>query len=468
MLVGVLVLVSIFGNAAGEGLKNRTHNGQLPLHQAFREAFSKEGVYREEYIDKIQLEYYKEGIDTNRWPFTNRGEELMASGKNPHNHNAEQVRQAITDAGGNPDDKSTLSEDVIFAAISILQNEDLGASGTGSLLQTGSGLDPNAGFAASAQYLSTGISMTTGSVAANTNVIAGLAGTVAQNTLAIGGLSSTVAVMSSVTGPTVAMAGALGVPIATVSSMALAGAFVGPMLGVIGIVYAAWPEEDVDPFFKVEERVAQMISQKFDAKRRKRLGDRLRRYIKQFSRCSQGWVADGLINLNGVTIPRWIVKEAQLALGEAGRGGDFIINGDKSRDMYAAPPCAGQLEGHMSLERDEWFKTDKGQMSGLFMPFANMHTQVLSMLTDHPYDDKMQWGESLKTTAAEYGDYMMTHLLKAWKAQVCRTMRLRYSMWTRVLEVRTCRVESHRAAKRRSRLLGQVQVWEMVRFLWRH
>merc|ERR1719162_1336106 len=30
-------------------------------------------------------------------------------------------------------------------------------------------------------------------------------------------------------------------------------------------------------------------------------------------------------------------------------------------------------------------------MGGLFMPFANMHTQMLAMLADHPYQDKMEW-----------------------------------------------------------------------------
>jgi len=62
------------------------------------------------------------------------------------------------------------------------------------------------------------------------------------------------------------------------------------------------------------------------------------------------------------------------------------------------------------------------------MPFANMHTQLLGLLADHPYGDDMQWGSALKATAAEYGVYMLDHLLSAWKAQVCRTMRLRHSV----------------------------------------
>merc|ERR1719198_1558706 len=95
---------------------------------------------------------------------------------------------------------------------------------------------------------------------------------------------------------------------------------------------------------------------------------------------------------------------------------------------YPAPPCMEELEGHMSLERDEWYDTESGQVGGLFMPFANMHTQMLSMLADHPYADKMEWRSTLRATAAEYGAYMLKHTLSAWKAQVCRTMRLRQSI----------------------------------------
>jgi len=199
------------------------------------------------------------------------------------------------------------------------------------------------------------------------------------------------------------------------------------MLGVIAMVWASYPDEDVDPWMQVESRVAHMINAKFDLQRRRRLGDRLRRYVKQFSRCAQAWVADGLVKLHGLSVPRWLVEEAKLAKGS----GDFsfnVNNGGKRLHNYPAPACTSELEGHMALERDEWFRTDKGQMSGLFMPFANMHTQLLALLTDHPYDDDMQWGSALKATAAEYGVYMLDHLLSAWKAQVCRTMRLRHSV----------------------------------------
>merc|ERR1719353_2429178 len=115
--------------------------------------------------------------------------------------------------------------------------------------------------------------------------------------------------------------------------------------------------------------------------------------------CAQAWVADGMVRLNGVSIPRWVVDEAKIAKGTQ----TFEFTFGKHQNV-ASPPCTSQLEGHMALERDEWFRTDGGQMSGLFMPFANMHVQLLSMLADHPFEDKMNWPASLKTSAAEYGD----------------------------------------------------------------
>merc|ERR1719253_617545 len=232
--------------------------------------------------------------------------------------------------------------------------------------------------------------------------------------------------MSDVTSPTVQLAGALGMPVSSVSQMALAGSFVGPLLGVVALTYAAWPTEESDPWLKVESRVGRMISNKFDAMRRKRLADRLKRYVKQFSLCSQTWVAQGLVNFHGLSLPRYLVDEARMLKGQ--QTVEFKMNFNKAKQQYPAPNCTAQLNGHMSLERDEWFRTDAGQMSGLFMPFANMHVQLLSLLSDHPYENQdMKWNDHLKTTSAEYGDYMLTHLLTAWKAQVCRTMRLRQS-----------------------------------------
>jgi len=399
-----------------------------PLHDAFVKAFLQEGFTKDQ-IKAVQLRFHQEGIDTESWPFTNHAEELLRSVSNPANSNAPKVVDAIKSAGGNADDAASITPIVALAAIKILENNQKIESS--SLLQADQD-DPvlyniatnAASNMGKTQLMGTQISLMTGSVASNTAAVGGLSAAVATNSAAIAGLSASVATMSQVTGPTVALAGALGVPVSTVASMALAGSFVGPLLGVIAIVYAAWPEEETDPWLQIESRVAKMLDEKFDAKRRKKLGDRLRRYIKSFAQCSQAWVGTGMVNFNGVNLPRWIVDEAQLAKGT----GNFDFTYTNDAHSYPAPPCIAQLEGHMSLERDEWFETVSGQMSGLFMPFANMHVQLLSMLADHPFDEVMEWDASLKTTAAEYGNYMLNHLLSAWDAQVCRTMRLRGSL----------------------------------------
>merc|ERR1719265_2361965 len=95
-----------------------------------------------------------------------------------------------------------------------------------------------------------------------------------------------------------------------------------------------------------------------------------------------------------------------------------------------APACMEQLEMHMSLERDEWMKTNGDSLTGLFMPFVNLHTQVQALLTDYPdmTHRAMKWDVTARQTSAEYAAFMLTHMLKAWKSQVCRTVRMRQSM----------------------------------------
>merc|ERR1719316_2052749 len=118
-----------------------------------------------------------------------------------------------------------------------------------------------------------------------------LSGSVATNTAAIATLTTEVAVLSQAAGPTVALAGALGVSVETVATLSLAGSFAGPLIGCILLVYVCWPQEETDPWLKIEARVARMINDRFDEERRKRLSSRLRRYIMEFSRCSHAWTA---------------------------------------------------------------------------------------------------------------------------------------------------------------------------------
>merc|ERR1740130_232753 len=119
--------------------------------------------------------------------------------------------------------------------------------------------------------------------------------------------------MGQVAAPTMALASTLGVSAGSVASLALAGSFVGPMLGVIALIYVAWPEEEVDPWMQMEARITQMIDDRFDAVRRKRLGNRLRRYIKQFAQCAKAWVASSMVKKHGMALPKWIVEDAKIA-----------------------------------------------------------------------------------------------------------------------------------------------------------
>merc|ERR1740138_1685352 len=116
-----------------------------------------------------------------------------------------------------------------------------------------------------------------------------LSGSVAANSAAIAELGAEVAVLSEIAAPTVAVANALGLSVGTVSTLALAGSFTAPVLGCLMLVYVCWPDEKNDPWWKMEQRVEQMITDRFNQERRDRLGNRLKRYVQEFSRCSSAW-----------------------------------------------------------------------------------------------------------------------------------------------------------------------------------
>jgi hypothetical protein len=413
--------------------------GQWNPFYSFKDFFLAKG-YTTEQIAKIQAHFLNtEQMHESEWPLRDHAQELLASANNLLNNNKKGVADAIEAAGGDCKNSGSLTSQVIKEAEDKLAKKKGTASSSFVEISSAAAVSPFASLPwvtnkvasnmDSVTYLSNTMNMLSGSVATNTGAIATLTATVGANSAAISSLQGTVGLMSQVAAPTMQLAGALGVAPGTVATLALAGSFVGPMVGVIALIYVTWPEEETDPWLQVEARVNQMITDRFDSNRRKRLGDRLRRYIRQFSQCAKAWVATAMVRENGVALPRWIVEDAE----SAKKTGNFNftsnrITGKVEHDPHlAAPPCMEELEGHMSLERDLWYKTEGGQMGGLFMPFANMHTQMLSLLADHPYDDKMQWRPHLQSTAAEYGAYMLDHMLSAWKSQVCRTVRLRQS-----------------------------------------
>merc|ERR1719325_524725 len=54
--------------------------------------------------------------------------------------------------------------------------------------------------------------------------------------------------------------------------------------------------------------------------------------------------------------------------------GSFLNATQTAPLNQATPPCMENLEMLMSVERDEWMSTKEDSLSGLFMPFANLHT----------------------------------------------------------------------------------------------
>jgi hypothetical protein len=286
-----------------------------------------------------------------------------------------------------------------------------------------------------------------GHVAANAQNIAGLtstvgmlSGSVATNTAAIATLGAQVAVLSEVAAPTVALASMLGVSVSTVSTIALAGSFAGPLLGVVALVAACWPVEESDPWMKVESRVARMIDDRFKQERRQKLSTRLKRYLTEFSRCSHRWASLATKQMANGSAPEdqaaSLLSTMQVAMHHASRKelalGQTLSNmavTSSSEEMI--PKCMSELVTTMSLERDEWMSSGrKESLSSLFMPFANMHTQILAALTDYSGDDKHLWSIEQKRTAAEYASFILNDITTAWKNQVCRTVRLRHSLNT--------------------------------------
>merc|ERR1711879_449384 len=174
-----------------------------------------------------------------------------------------------------------------------------------------------------------------------------------------------------------------------------------------------------------------MINDRFNEERQARLSARLKRYLSEFSRCSSAWMEQSLLPSHSSEV----ASIMQLAMHQVSGGEIQKMNGtlldttQKAPLNQATPPCMESLEMSMSLERDEWMSTKEDSLSGLFMPFANLHTQVQALLTDYPSmtNLNMNWQRQARSSAAEYGSFLTKSLLDAWKIQVCRTVRLRHS-----------------------------------------
>jgi len=192
-IVGLVVITCVLGaDIATEQKEDPASITEAlpPLYTAFHQAFEKE-QFTDDQIKTLETRFYQERIDTNKWPFTDRGKELALSLKNPSNDNSAQVAEAVRQAGGDPADVKTLTPEVAVKSLKILENI---GSEESSMLQTGSesqvppsepilyNIATNAqNTYAALQYIETGLSMTAGSVASNTAAINGLAAAVSNN-----------------------------------------------------------------------------------------------------------------------------------------------------------------------------------------------------------------------------------------------------------------------------------------------
>jgi hypothetical protein len=190
---------------------------------------------------------------------------------------------------------------------------------------------------------------------------------------------------------------------------------------------------------KVESRVARMIDDRFKQERRQKLGTRLKRYLSEFSSCAHEWTRLASKQMANGSAPgnqaASLLSTMQVAMHHASRKqldlGQVISNTVTASEGSQIPKCMSELVTTMSLERDEWMSSGrKESLTGLFMPFANMHTQILAALTDYSGDDKDLWSIKQRKTAAEYASFILSDVTDAWKKQVCRTVRLRHSLNT--------------------------------------
>jgi len=192
-----------------------------------------------------------------------------------------------------------------------------------------------------------------------------------------------------------------------------------------------------------------MIDDRFKEERRKKLSARLKRYLSEFSSCAHEWATlasqqmkpkdddavagDESSSLLSTFQASSFLSTFRDAMHNASRkeltlGGSATALAPAS-EAKRVPRCKTELATVMSLERDEWMSnTKKESMTSLFMPFANMHTQLLAALTDYSGWDANLWQTKQKKTAAEYASFILRDITDAWKKQVCRTVRLRHSL----------------------------------------
>eukprot|EP00933_Yihiella_yeosuensis_P002421 TRINITY_DN10411_c0_g1_i1.p1 TRINITY_DN10411_c0_g1~~TRINITY_DN10411_c0_g1_i1.p1 ORF type:complete len:869 (+),score=171.96 TRINITY_DN10411_c0_g1_i1:106-2712(+) len=276
---------------------------------------------------------------------------------------------------------------------------------------------------------------------------------------AVAGLGTQVAALgstvSAAAGPIMSIAASTGLSVGAVSTIVTSGALAGPLLGSAALVVACWPKKADDPFVQIEGRMAQMIDGAFDKERQRKLGARLKRYLREFARCTAVFA-----QMATASVPKNVGQRRPVLEGDEYDDYDETLpkpgkealmefhnhmkkigafdhrsnissasasSGKKSSgSSLHAPRCMVQLERIMSLERDEWMAKEGHSVDALFMPFATLHIQLQGFLKAYPpAGPEPSYDEPLEQTAAEYSGFILGGIHNAWKAQVCRQVRLR-------------------------------------------
>eukprot|EP00933_Yihiella_yeosuensis_P002423 TRINITY_DN10411_c0_g1_i3.p1 TRINITY_DN10411_c0_g1~~TRINITY_DN10411_c0_g1_i3.p1 ORF type:complete len:822 (+),score=159.19 TRINITY_DN10411_c0_g1_i3:70-2535(+) len=272
-----------------------------------------------------------------------------------------------------------------------------------------------------------------GAWAAGAIASVGQFGGLATSTATAGLATQVAALGSTVTataGPIVSISSATGLTVGAVSTIVTAGALAGPLLGSAALVVACWPKKEDDPFMRIEGQIAQMIDGKFNEERQRKLSSRLKRYLREFARCTAVFAQMAGVPSEPSHTAALMEFHSHLkgigVLDRSSNASSLLRLESKLSQKLHSPPCMVQLERIMSLERDEWMQQEGSSLSSLFVPFATMHVQLQNFLKTYPPSGpEPSYEEPAEQTAAEYSGFILGGMHNAWKAQVCRQVRLR-------------------------------------------
>eukprot|EP00441_Pelagodinium_beii_P032493 CAMPEP_0197643604 /NCGR_PEP_ID=MMETSP1338-20131121/16865_1 /TAXON_ID=43686 ORGANISM="Pelagodinium beii, Strain RCC1491" /NCGR_SAMPLE_ID=MMETSP1338 /ASSEMBLY_ACC=CAM_ASM_000754 /LENGTH=889 /DNA_ID=CAMNT_0043216877 /DNA_START=1 /DNA_END=2670 /DNA_ORIENTATION=+ len=311
-----------------------------------------------------------------------------------------------------------------------------GASASAASASVASGAATSAATASAASAAAAGGAAAS---AASASAAAGTASTAAAASAAAAShAAASAAVATQVGGPAMFLSGMTGgvLSVSAVSALTTAGAIAGPIIGLaaLAVICIQAVKDPEDPWTKMEEMVAEQIDGRFNKERKKRLGNRMKRYTREMTLCTASWISQVTPHSGSHVIASMLqasplgssfLEDLGFEYHEFHRQAQ-AMPAIRSTDKSASPPCLEQLQMHMSLERDEWMIDEGDSLDALFVPFSVLHTQILHFLTDYPPAGSfVDWEEARKQASAEYADFIFRKLHDAWVSQSCRSVRLR-------------------------------------------